>query len=280
MKELEPQAQSNLYSPAEPKSYSLHRRFDRMGRLVGDEGMEKLAKAHVMIIGVGGVGSFAAESLARSGVGHITLVDFDDICVTNANRQLHCLQGLIGKKKASIMAERLQKINPEAEIKSLEMFYNLKNSEEILAHTPDLILDCIDNITAKCHLLATCVQREIPVICAGGAAAKMDPLAVTIAPIYKTHTDPFLQQVRKVLRTKYELPEKLDIPTVFSTEAPMEPKELKYDKGEGFKCVCPKGQNDLHSCEHRSVIWGTASFVTGNFGLVMTSLTVRKLLEA
>ncbi len=271
MKELqtEPQATS---------SYSLHRRFDRMGRLVGDDAMEKLANAHVMVIGVGGVGSFAAESLARSGVGRITLVDFDDICVTNANRQLHCLQGLIGKKKATIMAERLQKINPDAEIVSLEKFYNLANAEEILAHKPDIILDCIDNMTAKCHLIATCVQRDIPLIVAGGASAKMDPLAVKVVPIYETHTDPFLQHVRKVLRTKYDLPETLDVPTVFSTEAPTQPKELKYDKGEGFKCVCPKGQNDLHSCDNRNVIWGTSSFVTGSFGLVMASLTVKKLI--
>lgn len=270
-----------LTAEPQPRStYSLHRRFDRMGRLVGDEAMEKLANAHVMVIGVGGVGSFAAESLARSGVGKITLVDFDDICVTNANRQLHCLQGLIGKKKAAIMAERLQKINPEAEIVSLEKFYNLQNSEEILSHKPDIILDCIDNMTAKCYLIATCVQRNILLIVAGGAAAKLDPLAVEVAPIYETHTDPFLQHVRKVLRTKYDLPEELDIPTVFSTEPPILPKELKYDKGEGFKCVCPKGQNDLHSCDNRNVIWGTASFVTGNFGLVMASITVRKLIEA
>src|ERR1035437_5014843 len=138
--------------PAE-SNYVLHRRFDRIGRLIGDERMESLFRAHVMIIGVGGVGSWAAESLARSGVGRLTLVDFDDICITNTNRQLHTMSGLVGKKKAPVMAERLSKINPSARIEPMDLFYNMNTSEEILSRRPDFILDAIDNITAKCHLL-------------------------------------------------------------------------------------------------------------------------------
>ena len=114
------------HNPQPSDDYTLHRRFDRIGRLIGDAKMEKLFKAHVMVIGLGGVGSWAAESLARSGIGRLTLVDFDDICITNANRQLHTLSGLVGKKKAVVLAERMQKINPNAEVEGLTQFYNFE----------------------------------------------------------------------------------------------------------------------------------------------------------
>lgn len=263
----------------EQRTYTMHRRFDRFGRLVGDAVMEKLARSHVMIIGVGGVGSALAESIARSAVGEITLVDFDEICITNMNRQLHALTGLVGKKKAAVMAERLQKINPQAKVHSIEKFYNAFSSEEILASKPDLILDCVDNLTAKCHLLATCIEKKVPVICAGGASAKEDPTKVKVADLADTHTDPFLLQVRRILRQKYNFPAKgkMEIPTVFSDEHPTMPFELKYDNGQGFKCVCPQGELDPHSCDNRNMIYGTASYVTGAFGLVMASLAIQFL---
>lgn len=260
-------------------NYVMHRRFDRMGRLVGDTAMEKLFKSHVMVIGLGGVGSWAAESLMRSGVGKITVVDFDEICITNANRQLHALQGLVGKKKAQIMAERLRKINPQAVVNDMVLFYNKDTSEQILAEKPDYIVDCIDNLTAKSHLIATCKQRNIPMITATGASARMDPLSVKLTDLADTHTDPMAHQLRKILRQKYEFSNKgkFGVPCVFSEEVPMVPEELKYDKGEGFKCVCPQGQNDLHSCDKRRTIYGTASFITGNFGLVMASWVVKQI---
>lgn len=261
--------------------YVLHRRFDRMGRLVGDNGMLALFQTHVMVIGVGGVGSWAAEALARSGVGKITLVDFDEVCITNANRQIHALQGLVGKKKAEVMAERLKKINPQAQVQAVSMFYNEENSAEILAHKPDYIVDAIDNLSAKIHLLNYCRQNEIPVITSGGAAARLDPSRIKTEDLADTYQDPLAAQVRKLLRQKFEFPRngKFGIPCVFSDEPTIQPQELKYDNGEGFKCVCPQGQNDLHSCEHRNVIWGTASFVTGAFGLHMSSWIVRQVLE-
>lgn len=268
--------------PQPPETdYVLHRRFDRMGRLVGDQMMEKLFRTHVMILGMGGVGSWAAESLARSGVGQITVVDFDDICITNANRQLHALQGLVGKKKADVMAERLQKINPQAKISALPKFYNADTAEEILSLKPDYIVDAIDNLTAKTHLLNECVQRKLNVITSGGASAKMDPTRIQLVDLADTHTDPMVHQVRKMLRQNFNFPNqgKFGIPCVFSDEVPMQPVELKYDKGQGFKCVCPQGQNNLHSCEHRNVIYGTASFLTGSFGLHMASWIVRDIVK-
>jgi len=265
--------------PRETK-YVMHRRFDRMGRLVGDAAMEKLFNTHVMVLGLGGVGSWAAESLARSGVGKMTIVDFDEICITNANRQLHALQGLVGKKKATVMAERLRKINPQAQIHEHVLFYNEENSETILSAKPDYIIDAIDNLTAKCHLLATCRRLQIPVITSAGAAARLDPLAVELKDLADTHTDPLAHQVRKILRSRHEFPAKgeFGIPCVFSTEIPMMPEELHYDGGKGFQCVCPQGQNNLHSCDKRNRIYGTASFVTGNFGLVMASWVIRQAL--
>ena len=278
MNEINPEFDTNTNQPRET-SYTLHRRFDRFGRLVGDANMEKLFATHVCVIGLGGVGSWAAESLARSGVGNITLVDFDEICITNANRQLHALQGLVGQKKSKVMAERLRKINPQANMTELSMFYNEETAATILASKPDFVLDAIDNLTAKSHLIATCKEQGIEVISATGASARMNPLQVKLADLAESYTDPMAAQLRKILRTRHNFPREglFNVPCVFSDETPMEPVQLHYDKGEGFKCVCPQGQNNLHSCDRRNVIYGNASFVTGTYGLVMASWVVRKV---
>lgn len=277
---MNPHIDGQTGQPVENK-YVMHRRFDRMGRLVGDTNMEKLFRSHVMIIGLGGVGSWAAESLARSAVGKITVVDFDEICITNANRQLHALQGLVGKKKAEIMAERLRKINPQAQIECIPLFYNQENSETILSRKPDYILDAIDNLTAKSFLLSVCRERGIPVITSAGAAARLDPMAVQLTDLAQTHSDPLAHQLRKILRQKFDFPSEgpFGIPCVFSAETPMDPVELNYDNGQGFKCVCPQNQNNLHSCDQRNKIYGTASFVTGAFGLAMASWVVKQIIQ-
>jgi tRNA A37 threonylcarbamoyladenosine dehydratase len=261
-------------------NYTLHRRFDRIGRLVGDEGMQKLFDTHIMIIGIGGVGSWAAESLARSGVGQLTLVDFDDICITNINRQLHAQQNLVGEKKATVMAERLKKINPQIKSVGVERFFNADSMADIFALKPDVIIDAIDNVTAKCLLLSEAIKRDVSIHSCGGAGGRMDPLRLKRADLSETFGDPLLSQVRKVLRSQYGFPAEgsFNIPTVFSTEEISQPVELKYDKGKGFKCVCPQGANNFHSCEKRNVIYGTASFVTGAFGLALASQIVEELM--
>lgn len=278
---VKPATESIIPFEIKEDNYTLHRRFDRMGRLVGDDMMKKLFNTHVMVIGLGGVGSWAAESLARSGVGQITVIDFDEICITNANRQLHALQGLVGQKKANVMGERLKKINPQAKINILPVFYNKDTSAEILGLNPDYVVDAIDNLTAKTHLLNECVQKNVKVITSGGASAKMDPTRIKITDLAKTVVDPLAHQVRKILRQEYNFPRKglFNVPCVFSDEIPMETVELKYDLGEGFKCVCPQGQNDLHSCLHRNVIYGNASFITGAFGLAAASWVVRQITQ-
>ena len=262
-------------------NYRLHRRFDRMGRLVGDGGMKTLFASHVMVIGLGGVGSHAAEALVRSGVGKVTLVDFDKVCITNTNRQLQAMKGKVGKYKATVLAERLQKINPQAEIVEQIAFYNEPNSEELLGLKPDYVVDAIDNVTSKCHLLATCREKGIPVVCSTGASGRMDPTSIQIADLAETRIDPLAATVRKLLRKNHDFPRSGDfgIQSVFSVEPIAMPVELNYDEGQGFRCVCPGGSNNFHSCDNRNVIYGTAGFVTGSFGLACASLVVRSLLE-
>jgi tRNA A37 threonylcarbamoyladenosine dehydratase len=260
-------------------AYRLHRRFDRIGRLVGDAGMERLLGAHVMVIGLGGVGSFAVEALARSGIGRLTLVDFDRVCVTNSNRQLQAMQGNIAKPKATTLADRVKLINPQSRPEPIQLFYSGKTSDEILGLRPDFVVDAIDNVTAKCHLIATCKERNLRLVSSLGASGRMDPTKIQIVDLSETKVDPLADAVRRTLRQKYAFPGKgsFGVPSVFSSEPPAEPAELHYDGGDGFRCVCPSGKNDLHSCEDRHVIYGTAAFVTGAFGLACASVVVRSL---
>ncbi len=234
-----------------------------------------------MIIGIGGVGSWAAESLARSGVGRISLVDFDLICVTNTNRQLHALKGTTGKPKVEVMAERLRLVQPRCTVQALRKFYNEETSAELLADPPDLVIDAIDNLAAKTHLIATCRARGLPLVVSGGASGRLDPTRIRESDLAKVKGDPFLAATRKILRQRHAFPRSdalWGLPTIHSTEEPALPQSLAYDDG-AFQCVCPQGQNSPHSCEHRSVIYGTASFVTGAFGLACAAAAVRKLLE-
>ena len=217
-------------------TYNLHRRFDRIGRLVGDKAMHTLFDANVVVIGLGGVGGHAAEALARSGVGRLTVVDFDLVCVTNANRQVQALRGNVGKPKANVLAERLRRINPHAEIRAVPLFYDARIADKLLNDDVDFVVDAIDNITAKCNLLAHCRDRAIPVVCSTGASGRMDPTRIQVADLSKTRVDPLAAAVRKILRQKYDFPKsgQWNIPSVFSDEPLSTPYELFYDGGDGF----------------------------------------------
>lgn len=266
---------------AELETYRLHRRYDRMGRLVGDRKMKKLMDSHVMVIGLGGVGSWAAEAILRSGVGEVTIVDFDEICITNFNRQLHALQGLVGNNKAEVLAERFRKINPQARVHPIVKFYNFETCAEIFSRRPDFVIDAIDNVTAKCHLLNHCRKEGIPVVCSTGSGGRLDPLQIKSRDLSETEIDPLARAIRKILREKYGFPEKgsFGIPAVFSTEPATHPEELTYDNGQGFRCVCPQGDNPYFQCDNRNLIMGNAGFVTGAFGLACASIAVRALIE-
>jgi tRNA threonylcarbamoyladenosine dehydratase len=273
---------SPMRTDEELENYKLHRRFDRMGRLVGDRKMKRLMESHVMVIGLGGVGSWAAESIMRSGVGEITLVDFDSICITNFNRQLHALNGLVGSRKSDVMAERMRKINPGAKVHSVDKFYNADHCEEIFARRPDYVIDAIDNITAKAHLVAHCRSAGIPLVCCTGSGGRIDPLAVKVTDLSFTTVDPLAREMRRILRQRHGFPpegEAFGIPAVYSDEHHTAPEELHYDGGKGFRCVCPQGDNPYFQCDNRNLILGNASFVTGAFGLACASVVVRDLIK-
>ncbi|MBL92453.1 MAG: tRNA threonylcarbamoyladenosine dehydratase [Myxococcales bacterium] len=280
----EPAESSFKENLAEENKYRLHRRFDRLGRLYGDRAVSRLMQSKVVVFGVGGVGSFAAEALVRSAIGHITLVDFDDVCVTNANRQLQALKGNIGKPKAWVLRDRLQLINPQAQVVAKRAFYNAQRSEALLtppwpeAQQYDYVVDCIDNMTAKGHLLKTCKDLGIPVISSMGAAGKLDPTRIQIADIANTQVDPMAREMRHILRKKHGLPGKgpMGITAVYSDEHRAWPKELTYDEGEGFRCVCPTKYQE-HNCDSQNLIDGTAAFVTGAFGLACASHVINTL---
>ncbi len=269
-----------VYPARAMREWKLHRRWDRAGRLLGEVAMRKLYDSHVMVFGMGGVGSFTAESLARSGLGKLTLVDFDKVCGTNVNRQLHAMKGTFGKFKVDLMAERCSLINPEAEIVGRRAFYREQTSEGLLGEEPDFVVDAIDNVTAKVHLLTTCLSRGIPVVSCMGAAGKVDPTQIAVTDLNQTHTDPLARAVRKILRERgiVDGQEEVGIPAVFSTERRHEPQTLSYDGTAGFRCICPTKDNDLHSCEERNLIEGTMSFVTGTVGLMAAGVVVRRLI--
>jgi tRNA A37 threonylcarbamoyladenosine dehydratase len=261
-----------------PPPARLHRRWDRTARLLGDDAMSRLASSHVVVFGMGGVGSYAVEGLARSGVGRLTLVDFDDVCITNFNRQLHAVRGTVGKPKAVLMAERVEAINPDAWVEPIQAFYEASTSDALLEPRPDFVVDCIDNVTAKLHLLATCHQRGIPVVSSMGAAARLDPTRVRVADLSETHSDPLAKAIRKNLRLRYGIDcnQPVGITAVFSEESVNLPEELAYDS-IGFLCVCPHRADSPHSCEKRSIIHGTAVFVTSVFGMTAAGVAVRAL---
>ena len=266
--------------------YRLHRRFDRLGRILGDEAVEHLMSQRVVVFGLGGVGGYAAESLARSAIGHLMLVDFDDVCITNSNRQIQALRGTVGKSKADLLRDRLRLVNPQAKIESQKLFYNADRSEALLT-SPwgdgqyDYVVDCIDNVTAKLHLIATCKARGIPIVSSMGAAGKLDPLAIAISDLADTYRDPLAKDIRKHLRKKYDFPQEgpMGVKAVFSKEDRQWPKELSYDGGQGFKCVCAR-VSDEQQCDNKSLIDGTVSFVTGAFGFACSSVVVRDMTDA
>jgi tRNA threonylcarbamoyladenosine dehydratase len=266
-----------------PKPFRLHRRFDRTGRLFGDGALQRLAQSRVVVFGLGGVGGYAVEGLVRSGVGNLTLVDFDVVCVTNSNRQLQATVSTVGKSKAELLAQRCLQINPEAKVNAVVDFYREEQSEALLAGSIDFVIDAIDNVKAKLHLLQACVKRNIRVVSSMGAAGRVDPTAIRIDDLCNTHMDPLAKDVRKLLRRKYELDtaQPTGITAVYSIEPRRQPYDLHYDEASGgFRCVCPHGDNGFHSCEHRNQIDGSAVFVTSVFGMHMASVVVRQLAEA
>lgn len=208
-------------------------RFGGVARLYGEKALDKFVNAHVAVIGIGGVGSWAVESLARSGIGHITKVDLDDVCVTNTNRQIHALNGNFGKQKTQAMAERVAAINPDCKVTKIDTFYSERNADELLADGFDCVIDSIDQIKEKAHLIASCKKRGIPIISCGGTGGKTDPTQIRVADFIDVTNDPMIGKVRTRLRTEYGFPrgtdnrkkmKNFDVEVIYSTQNAVYPQ--------------------------------------------------------
>lgn len=250
-------------------------RFGGIARLYGKIGLQKLHAAHVCVIGIGGVGTWATEALARSGVGAITLVDLDEVCVTNINRQLHALTETVGRAKVEVMAERIRAINPECRVTAEQKFFNEQTADELLAPKLDFILDAIDNVPNKVLLLVRCRERKLPVIACGGAGGRRELTCVRTGDLSKASHDKLLSEVRRRLRKEHQFPGEnsvMGIECVYSVEKTYFPQpdgsicEMRNDTEDGARLNCNGGL-------------GSATFVTGAFGFAAAGLVVRKIAE-
>ncbi|MDE4083778.1 tRNA threonylcarbamoyladenosine dehydratase [Planococcus maritimus] len=196
--------------------------FSRNELAIGKEGMEMVKGSTVAILGVGGVGSFAAEACARSGVGKIILVDKDNVDITNINRQLVANLSTVGQSKVEVMKKRIEDVNVECEVVTLHMFYTEDTYEEFFSHKPDYVIDASDTLIYKVHLIKECYSRRIPIISSMGAANKTDPTRFKIADISKTHTDPLAKMIRKKLK---QAGIRKGVPVIFSDESPIVVRE-------------------------------------------------------
>ncbi len=250
-------------------------RFSGIIRLFGQAGAARLRAAHVCVVGIGGVGSWAVEALARSGVGTLTLVDMDDICVTNVNRQIHALDGTIGKTKVDVMAERARAINPSIVIHPQHAFFTEATAAELLQPRFDFVLDAIDNPAKKCLLIAACRERHIPVLVVGGAGGRKDPLALKISDLSLATHDRLLVAVRSGLRDDHGFPS--GAKKHFGIDCISSPEPVHYPQSDGT--VCTKREEGLALRLNCASGYGTASFVTGAFGLAAASHIVRHIAE-
>lgn len=240
--------------------------FSRNELAIGKEGMNTLKNTTVAVLGVGGVGSFSAEALARTGVGRIILVDKDDVDITNVNRQIHALLSTVGQPKAELMKTRIQDINPDCEVISLKMFYTEETFEEFFSYNLDYVIDASDTVMYKIHVMKECLKRNIKIISSMGAANKMDPTRFQIADISKTHTDPLAKVIRTKLRKEGITK---GVPVVFSDESPIVIREdvrkvVGNDEAKIRKAQMPPSSN---------------AFVPSVAGLIAASWVVNDILK-
>lgn len=259
-------------------------RFDRVIRLVGNVGFQRLKDAHVAVYGLGGVGSFAAEALVRSGVGRLTLVDHDNVSPTNFNRQIHALDGQLGQPKARAMEERFKRINPHAVIHAHVAFYDAPSSAHLIPADLDYAVDALDNLCAKAHLLATLLARRIPVVTSLGSAGKWDPTRIRVDRMDKVQGCRLLHALKKILRQKYALDDQglrgSPLWAVHSDEPRRGPLGLPGGPAAGHQggYVPPPCREDGLDPD-RHPVNGTACFVTACFGMFAASRVVHALVE-
>ncbi len=241
------------------------RRFGGVARLYGETGLAALAGAHVCVVGIGGVGSWCAEALARTAVGRISLIDLDMVAESNTNRQLHALDGIYGKAKVEAMAERIRAINPRCEVRCIEDFVTADNLPQMLGQGFDVVIDAIDQARVKIAMIAWCKQQKLPIVVAGAAGGQIDPTQIRIADLAQTVQDPLLSKVRASLRREHGFPRqgKMGVSCVYSTEA------LRYPD-KNANCDTRAGPAGLNCAG-----FGSSACVTSVFGLAAASHAIK-----
>lgn len=266
---------THIFAAAEEDEVDFGRRFGGIGRLYGERALERFRAAHVCVIGVGGVGSWVVEALARSALGHLTLIDLDNVAESNINRQIQALSGTIGQPKIEALAARIAQINPFCRVTLVEDFIDPDNLARMIGGPErfDYVVDAIDSVKAKAALVAYCRAQAIPLITVGGAGGQLDPTKIEVRDLARTEQEPLLKKVRKVLRAQYGFARgeknKYGIDAVFS----MEP--LRYpDAGEA--CAVDAGSVTGLNCAG----FGSGMVVTATFGMVAAGHVLRRLAAA
>ncbi|NNH87974.1 ThiF family adenylyltransferase [Acinetobacter terrae] len=245
-----------------PEDDEYERRFAGVEKIYGDEAFRQYEHSHVMVVGIGGVGSWAVEALARTGIAELTIIDMDVVAASNINRQLPAMSSTLGREKIEVMAERCHSINPRIKINLVDDYLTPDNVKELLENKPDVVLDCIDDVKAKLALMLYCRFNKIPLIVSGGAGGKLDPLKIRVADLSKTEQDPMLAKLRSQLRAKgicKKPKEKFGITCVYSIDNPFSSAD-----------VCP-------SAGLRCGGYGSAVVVTSSFAMVAVSEVLKKL---
>ncbi len=253
-------------------------RFAGIDRLYGSGALARFAQCHVAVVGLGGVGSWAVEALARSGVGRLTLIDADDLCVSNTNRQLPALAGQYGRGKAEVMAERCLAINPDIEIDAIASFLVPSNLEALLDRGYDLVLDACDSFRTKVEAIAWCRRRKIPIITVGAAGGRLDPTLVRVRDLSRTEHDAMLALIRRKLRSEFNFPKSPQ--RYFGVSAIYSLENVKYPQADGSVCgLRPKLGADAALKLDCGAGLGAATHITGTFAFVAASKTLELLLK-
>lgn len=245
-------------------------RFHGIGRLLGNNKLQALAQARIMVVGIGGVGSWVAESLARSGVGHLMLVDLDDICVSNTNRQVHALSSTVGQMKVDVMSQRLKDINPQLDVTHELSFFTAKNVDTLLEWRPHVLVDCTDDVGNKCLMAQAARERQLPLITVGASGGRTDPTRIEISDLVRTSNDKLLFRVRKKLRQDFGFPREgkgnFNIRAVHTSERAV------YTTADGCITAEPADVREGLDCANG---YGSASFVTGTFGFFAAAEAIK-----
>lgn len=251
-------------------------RFGGITRLYGQPALEKLAVAHFTVVGLGGVGSWVAEALARSGVGKLTLIELDDICITNTNRQLHALTSTLGQQKNATLSARLKDINPELMVHACEDFLTRNNLETLINASQDVVIDAIDSANVKAALAAHCIYHKQRLVMAGSSGGKADPSQIKVNDLGRTIADPLLGKVRNLLHRHYNFERnnkrKFRVDAVYSTE------QMRYPQPDGSVCQNKKNREGGLKLDCAAG-FGSSSLVTGSFGLMAANKAIERYLQ-